>query len=170
MQWCQRLEADYGVDPWIWQSLDGPSFRHSSKLCLCNSFHGCFVPNSKKGHSVHLAKLIWSSASTSRKSLAFLLVLKASSPTPGAQSLSLVLVNLQLNGVHGLLQSSFYTVVFHCPIFVFQLTPFSLTATGVKSCFQQCMWQLLLLFSIKKHSSTYCGFWSDLGIWCAMRA
>jgi hypothetical protein len=23
MQWCQRLEADYGVDPWIWQSLDG---------------------------------------------------------------------------------------------------------------------------------------------------
>jgi hypothetical protein len=20
MQWCQRLEADYGVDPWIWQS------------------------------------------------------------------------------------------------------------------------------------------------------
>jgi hypothetical protein len=30
MQWCQRLEADYGVDPWIWQSLDGPSFRLSS--------------------------------------------------------------------------------------------------------------------------------------------
>jgi hypothetical protein len=26
MQWCQLLEADYGVDPWIWQSLDGPSF------------------------------------------------------------------------------------------------------------------------------------------------
>jgi hypothetical protein len=19
MQWCQRLDADYGVDPWIWQ-------------------------------------------------------------------------------------------------------------------------------------------------------
>jgi hypothetical protein len=52
MQWCQRLEADYGVDPWIWQSLDGPSFCLSSKLCLCNSFHGCLVPNSKKGHSV----------------------------------------------------------------------------------------------------------------------
>jgi hypothetical protein len=31
MQWFQRLEADYGVDPWIWQSLDGPSFCHSSK-------------------------------------------------------------------------------------------------------------------------------------------
>jgi hypothetical protein len=30
MQWCQRLEADYGVDPWIRQSLDGPSFRLSS--------------------------------------------------------------------------------------------------------------------------------------------
>jgi hypothetical protein len=26
MQWCQCLEADYGMDPWIWQSLDGPSF------------------------------------------------------------------------------------------------------------------------------------------------
>jgi hypothetical protein len=23
------------------------------KICLCNSFHGCFVPNSKKGESVH---------------------------------------------------------------------------------------------------------------------
>jgi hypothetical protein len=34
MQWCQRLEADYGMDPWIWQSLDGPSFRHSSKYIL----------------------------------------------------------------------------------------------------------------------------------------
>jgi hypothetical protein len=29
--------------------LDGPSLRLSSKLCLCNSFHGCFVPNSKEG-------------------------------------------------------------------------------------------------------------------------
>ena len=45
MQWCQRLEADYGMDPQIWQSLDGPSFHHSSKLCLCNSLHGCFVIN-----------------------------------------------------------------------------------------------------------------------------
>jgi hypothetical protein len=58
MQWCQRLEADYGVDPWIWQSLDGPSFHLSSKLCLCNSFHGCFVPNSKEGHSVHTSVFI----------------------------------------------------------------------------------------------------------------
>jgi hypothetical protein len=41
------------MDPWIWQSLDGPSFRLSSKLCLCNSFNGCFVPNSKKGQSDH---------------------------------------------------------------------------------------------------------------------
>jgi hypothetical protein len=51
--WCHRLEADYGMDPWIWQSLDGPSFRHSSKLCLCNSSHWCFVPNSKKGQCPH---------------------------------------------------------------------------------------------------------------------
>jgi hypothetical protein len=28
------------------------SFRLSCKLCLCNSFHGCFVPNSKKGQNV----------------------------------------------------------------------------------------------------------------------
>ena len=48
MQWCHRLDADYGVDPWIWQSLHGPSFHLSSKLCLCNSFNGCFVPNSKE--------------------------------------------------------------------------------------------------------------------------
>jgi hypothetical protein len=54
MQWCQRLEADYGMDPQIWQSLDAPSFRLSSKLCLCNSFHGCFVPT----YNSHLHRLI----------------------------------------------------------------------------------------------------------------
>jgi hypothetical protein len=53
MQWCQRLEADHGMDLWIWQSLDGPSFPHTSKFCLCNSFHGCFVSYSKKGQSAH---------------------------------------------------------------------------------------------------------------------
>ena len=53
MQWCQRLEADYGMDPRVWQPLDGPSFRLSSKLCLCSSFHGCLAPNSKKGQSIH---------------------------------------------------------------------------------------------------------------------
>jgi hypothetical protein len=45
------------VDPWIWQSLHGPSFHLSSKLCLCNSFHRCFVPNSKEGHSVIVSTL-----------------------------------------------------------------------------------------------------------------
>jgi hypothetical protein len=35
------------------------SFRHSSKLCLCNSFHGCFVPYSKKGQSVHTWAKKW---------------------------------------------------------------------------------------------------------------
>jgi hypothetical protein len=58
MQWCQHLEADYGKDPWIWQSLDGPSFCLSSKFCLCNSFQGCFVPTSKEGHSVHTLDFI----------------------------------------------------------------------------------------------------------------
>jgi hypothetical protein len=37
------------MDPRIWQFLDGPSFRHSSKLCLCNSFHGCFFPILRRG-------------------------------------------------------------------------------------------------------------------------
>jgi hypothetical protein len=41
------------MDPQIWQSLDGPSFHLSSTLCLCNSYHGCFVPNSKNGQSIH---------------------------------------------------------------------------------------------------------------------
>jgi hypothetical protein len=53
MQWCLRLAADYQMDPWIRSSLDGPSFSLSSKLCLCNFFHGCFVSNFKKGQSVH---------------------------------------------------------------------------------------------------------------------
>ena len=57
MQWCQRLDADYGVDPWIWQSLHGPSFHLSSKLRLCNSFHGCFVPILRKGK----VSTLWSS-------------------------------------------------------------------------------------------------------------
>jgi hypothetical protein len=38
MQWCLRLETDYGMDPRVWHSLDGPSFRLNSKLCLYNSF------------------------------------------------------------------------------------------------------------------------------------
>ena len=53
MQWCHRLEVDYGMDSQVWQSLDGPSYFLSSKLCLCNSFHGCFVPKSKKGQNVN---------------------------------------------------------------------------------------------------------------------
>ena len=59
MQWCQRLDADYGVDPWIWQSLHGPSFHRSSKLCLCNSFHGYFVPYSKEEWSIHALAFQW---------------------------------------------------------------------------------------------------------------
>ena len=67
MQWCQHLEADYGMDPCIWQSLDGPSFRHSSKFCLCNSFHGCFVPISRKGQSVHTLVFVLLEFHVSRK-------------------------------------------------------------------------------------------------------
>jgi hypothetical protein len=53
MQWCQHLMADYGMGPRVWQSLDGPFFPLSSKLCLCNSFHGCFVPNLSIRFYVH---------------------------------------------------------------------------------------------------------------------
>jgi hypothetical protein len=41
------LVVVYGMDPRVGQSLDG-RFCFSSKLCLCNSFHGYFVPLSKK--------------------------------------------------------------------------------------------------------------------------
>jgi hypothetical protein len=47
------LVVVYGVGPQVGQSLDAPSFRLSSELCLCNSFHGYFVPYSKKERSVH---------------------------------------------------------------------------------------------------------------------
>jgi hypothetical protein len=57
MEWCQRLEADYGMDPWVWQSLDGPFFHLSSKLYLCNSFHGVLFPNLRRGK----VSTLWSS-------------------------------------------------------------------------------------------------------------
>ena len=53
MQWCQRLDADYGVDPWLWQSLHGPSFHLSSKLRLCPIYfmhviHPCCLQTHQK--------------------------------------------------------------------------------------------------------------------------
>jgi hypothetical protein len=47
------LVVVYGMDPWVGQSLDGPSFHLSSKLCLCNFFYGYFVPHSKEERSIH---------------------------------------------------------------------------------------------------------------------
>jgi hypothetical protein len=44
---------DCGMDPQVEQSLDGPSFCLSSKLCLCNTLHGYFIPHSKEGQSIH---------------------------------------------------------------------------------------------------------------------
>jgi hypothetical protein len=58
MQWCQHLGANYGMDPRVWQSRDGPSFHLSYKLCLCTSFHGCLTANSKKGQIVHTLDFI----------------------------------------------------------------------------------------------------------------
>jgi hypothetical protein len=48
MQYCLGLVVVYGMDPQVGQSLDGPSFHLSSELCFYNSFHGYFVPHSKK--------------------------------------------------------------------------------------------------------------------------
>jgi hypothetical protein len=39
------------MDPQVEQSLDGLFFHLSSELCLCNSFHGYFIPHSKKERS-----------------------------------------------------------------------------------------------------------------------
>jgi hypothetical protein len=41
--------AVYGMDPQVGQSLHSPSFHLISKLCLCNSLHGYFVPHSQEG-------------------------------------------------------------------------------------------------------------------------
>ena len=41
------------MDPQVGQSVDGCSFRLCSKLCLCNGFHGYFVPHSKKEQGIH---------------------------------------------------------------------------------------------------------------------
>jgi hypothetical protein len=42
------LVVVYGMDHQVGQSLDGHSFSHCSELCLCNFFHGYFVPPPKK--------------------------------------------------------------------------------------------------------------------------
>jgi hypothetical protein len=48
-----------GFGGYIWdgsqvgQFLDGHSFSLCSTLCLCNSFHGYFVPPSKKDQSIY---------------------------------------------------------------------------------------------------------------------
>jgi hypothetical protein len=48
MQKCLGLVADYVMDPQVGSSLDTPSFHLSAKLCICNSFHGYFIPYSKE--------------------------------------------------------------------------------------------------------------------------
>ena len=37
------MEADYGMDPRVWQSLDGPSFRLSSKTCSTMFIAALFI-------------------------------------------------------------------------------------------------------------------------------
>jgi hypothetical protein len=45
----KSLVLVYGMVDQAGQFLDGHSFSIFSTLCLCNSFHGYFVPPSKKG-------------------------------------------------------------------------------------------------------------------------
>jgi hypothetical protein len=42
----------------VGQSRYGYSFRLCPELCLCNSFHGYFVPHSKKEQSIHTLLLL----------------------------------------------------------------------------------------------------------------
>ena len=42
-----------GMDPQVSQSLDGHFFSLYSTLCLCNYFHGCFVPPSKIDKNIY---------------------------------------------------------------------------------------------------------------------
>jgi hypothetical protein len=55
---CLGLVVVYGMDPQVGQSLNGLSFHLSSKLCLCNSFQGYFVPHSKTEQSIHTSVLL----------------------------------------------------------------------------------------------------------------
>jgi hypothetical protein len=48
MQWCQRLDADYGVDPWIWQSLHGP-FISAPNLVSVTPSMGVLFPLLRRG-------------------------------------------------------------------------------------------------------------------------
>jgi hypothetical protein len=43
----------YGMDTQVGQSLDDHSFSLCFTLCLRNSFHGYFVPPSKKDRRIH---------------------------------------------------------------------------------------------------------------------
>jgi hypothetical protein len=51
MQWCHRLEANYGMDPWIWQSLDGPSFLSKPRLLVI--FFSCSTSCLRKNEEYH---------------------------------------------------------------------------------------------------------------------
>jgi hypothetical protein len=50
----------------VGHSLDGPSFHLSSELWLCYSFHGYFVPHSKKERSKFLKRTAMACAIRSR--------------------------------------------------------------------------------------------------------
>jgi hypothetical protein len=84
--------------------------------------------------------LIWSTASTSRELTAFLLILKATSPTSGGQSLSLVIANLQLNRIPKPRPQKKPLSCCFSTLFVFQAgqsLPYSLFSASLQACLQQ---------------------------------
>jgi hypothetical protein len=54
---ASTIESGFDVCFWngslVGQYLEGHSFSLCSELCLCNPFHGYFVPHSKKEQSIH---------------------------------------------------------------------------------------------------------------------
>jgi hypothetical protein len=100
------------------------------------------------------------------------MVLKVTSPTLGALSLSLIVANLQLNGVPGLPPKKAF-------VLCLSLSGLCFSSRSVKVLQPDCSRHASYLqqraggsyyTSFKKHFSTYCGFWSDLGLRFAMRA
>jgi hypothetical protein len=51
---CLVLVVIYEMDPQVEKSQDGHSFSLCSELCVCNFFHGLFVPPSEKDQSIHI--------------------------------------------------------------------------------------------------------------------
>jgi len=57
MQWFKHLDADYGMDSRIWQSLDGPSFVSAPNFVSVTPSMGVLFPILRRGK----VSTLWSS-------------------------------------------------------------------------------------------------------------